>query len=294
MQNDSIIVYGEVLFDHFPNGRKILGGAPFNVAWHLQAFGQQPCLISRIGKDSDGNQIKSEMQRWGIGVDYLQEDSLHPTGQVEITISHGEPSYHIVPNQAYDFIEQKRLEYLNGAGFLYHGTLAARSPVSRQTLTSLANEHQGKIFIDVNLRPPWWDLSDVSLLIREADWLKLNLNELKALEGNIGNIKQCMEKLLTQHRLEGVIVTCGETGALALDKIGRYFSVSPVWSDELVDTVGAGDAFSAVMLLGLNLGWELHMTMERAQQFASALTCKTGAIVDDWNFYEPFIKDWSL
>jgi fructokinase len=291
MTNKTITVFGEVLVDHFPDGNKILGGAPFNVAWHLQAFGGNPQFISRIGNDPTGNQIRTAMRLWGMNLDYLQQDPTYPTGQVQVTIEHSEPSYAILPDQAYDHIEMSGL-LGNHTGILYHGTLATRSTLSRQTLASLKALHQGKIFIDVNLRQPWWNKADVLGLIKDADWVKLNLHELQALQDDVTDFKTSMKEFLCRYKLEGIIVTCGEEGALALDNSGEFFSVSPTSSVELIDTVGAGDAFSAILLLGLNFGWSLRQTMERAQLFASAITGQRGATVGDLNFYQPFIASW--
>ncbi|WP_411726226.1 carbohydrate kinase family protein [Methyloglobulus sp.] len=294
MKNNPITVFGEVLSDHFPDDNKVLGGAPFNVAWHLQAFGQKPQLISRVGNDLTGNQIRTAMQIWGMNLDYLQTDSTYPTGQVQVTIEHGEPAYSILANQAYDHIQMPGLNNINHTGILYHGTLAVRSPRSRQTLAALKALHQGKIFIDVNLRQPWWSKADVLQLINDADWVKLNLHELHALQDDVADIKASMEALLSRHELEVIIVTCSEEGALALNNTGEFSPVSPISSVDLIDTVGAGDAFSAILLLGFNLGWTLGETMERAQSFASAMTGQRGATVDDLNFYKPFVASWLL
>lgn len=294
MKNNPIIVFGEVLFDHFPDGEKVMGGAPFNVAWHLQAFGQEPQFISRVGSDPTGNRIRSAMRLWGMGLDFLQQDSTYPTGRVQVAIEHGEPAYSILANQAYDHIQLPGLNSIMHTGILYHGTLAVRSPRSRQTLATLKASHQGKIFIDVNLRQPWWSKTDALQLINDADWVKLNLHELHALQDGATDIRASMEVFLSRHGLEAVIVTCGEEGALALNNTGEFFSVSPVSSVDFIDTVGAGDAFSAILLLGLNLGWTLGETMERAQLFASAMTGQRGATVDDLNFYKPFVASWLL
>ncbi|MEQ1545232.1 carbohydrate kinase [Methyloglobulus sp.] len=289
MENNPIIVFGEVLFDHFPNGERVMGGAPFNVAWHTQAFGQTPLFISRVGPDATGSLIRAAMRLWGMNLDFLQQGSIYQTGRVQVTIECGEPSYSILPDQAYDHIQMQGLAGIKHTGILYHGTLATRSPVSRNTLISLKKLHQGRIFIDVNLRQPWWNKSDVLNLIKDADWIKVNLRELQALQDNMADIQTNMEKFLFQYNLEGIIVTCAEKGALALNKAGEFFSVVPTTSVDVIDTVGAGDAFSAILLLGLNLGWPLGQTMERAQAFASAMTGQRGATVNDLNFYKPFL-----
>ena len=292
MQNNAVTVFGEVLFDHFPDGTKVLGGAPFNVAWHLQAFGQQPQFISCVGADTDGNQIQTAMQSWGMNLGFLQQDSTYPTGRVQVVIQHGEPSYAILPDQAYDHIEMQGLSSISPIGILYHGTLAVRSAVSRNTLAALKTLHQGKIFVDVNLRQPWWNKAEVLRSFNDADWLKLNFQELRELKDDVTDIRASMEELLYRYKLKGIIITCGKEGALAMNNAGEFCSVSPTALVSLIDTVGAGDAFSAILLLGLNLGWTLGQSMERAQLFASAITGQRGATVDDLNFYQPFISSW--
>jgi fructokinase len=147
MKNKSIILFGEALFDHFPDGTKVLGGAPFNVAWHLQAFGQSPDFISRVGKDISGDQIRNRMHKWGIKTAFLQDDSTHSTGQVQITIEHGEPTYAILPDQAYDHINYVNLANVNRSGILYHGTLATRSTASKRTLEIIKSSHTGKFLL---------------------------------------------------------------------------------------------------------------------------------------------------
>ncbi|MBK8815741.1 MAG: carbohydrate kinase [Methylococcaceae bacterium] len=294
MKDNSFTIFGEVLFDHFPDGKSVLGGAPLNVAWHLQAFRQNHVFISRIGDDSDGDKIRTAMQSWGMKTDFLQTDLLHPTGQVDVRFIDGEPSYNIVENQSYDHIELAPLHTINRTGILYHGTLAARSITSNSTLSTLKRLHLGKIFVDINLREPWWNKNKVLELIRDADWIKLNIDELKALNGNINDIKSSMASLLTDYDMQGIILTCGEVGASILNSDGEYYNVSPAIKTDVIDTVGAGDAFSTVMLLGINLGWELELTMQRAQEFASAIIGRNGATVSDINFYKPFIAAWHL
>ncbi|MDO9423073.1 MAG: PfkB family carbohydrate kinase [Methylobacter sp.] len=289
-----ILIFGEVLFDHFPDGSCVLGGAPFNVAWHLQAFGQQPCFISRVGLDAMGDAVLTAMQEWQMDVSGLQRDRLHPTGTVQVSIEQGEPSYAIVPEQAYDFIAASELP-MNGAdGLLYHGSLALRHEVSRRALAALKQQHRGKLFMDVNLREPWWNKTDIVALVDDADWAKLNHHELQALQPEPAGLDVAMSLFLTAHKLEGLIVTLGERGALAINAPGESGLVTPTQTVEIVDTVGAGDAFASVLMLGINLGWPLQLTLERAQAFASALVGRRGATIQDIRFYRPFVQSWML
>ena len=111
-----LFIFGEVLFDCFPGGEQILGGAPFNVAWHLQALGDRPLFISRIGEDAQGGQILQAMRQWGMETGAMQIDTTRPTGRVEVRITNNEPSYDIVADSAYDRISAADLPDCSGGG----------------------------------------------------------------------------------------------------------------------------------------------------------------------------------
>lgn len=287
-----ILVFGEVLFDHFPDGSRVLGGAPFNVAWHLQAFGAAPRFISRIGDDPAGHEIAELMEAWGMSREGLQTDPLHPTGSVRVMIENDEPHYDIVADCAYDFIAAELLAAKNTEGILYHGSLAVRNPVARRALQALKARHQGKIFIDVNLRPPWWEREILHELLHDADWVKLNEDELVQLVPNSNGLENAMRTFCARFELETLIVTRGAGGAVGWD--GRHFvTVAPPADATVVDTVGAGDAFAALSLFGLSRRWSLETTLERAQTFAVALVGKRGATVADREFYRSFGAQWS-
>ena len=291
--NKQIAIIGEVLFDQFPDDQQILGGAPFNVAWHLQAFGQRPCFISRVGNDVLGRQIRSAMATWNMNTDNLQIDPDYPTGRVSISFNHGEPDYQILDNQAYDFIDSNQIEPTAQYHIIYHGTLALRHIVSEQTVQQLKLQNNGKVFIDVNLREPWWQAGQVKQWLTSADWLKLNRHELALLAPEQDSLENTMRRLLQEYELEILVVTCGSQGAIAMTH-NDVFEVAPVTEHTVVDTVGAGDAFAAVMLLGMEYGWPLPLTMNRAQDFASALVTQKGATVQELRFYQRFIDDWNL
>lgn len=292
MTYKQLALFGEVLFDQFPDGQQVLGGAPFNVAWHLQAFGLKPCFISRVGDDAKAEHIKRAMQTGGMATNQLQTDYDHSTGVVQITLNNGEPSYAILPSQAYDFIAADQLELATQYAVIYHGTLALRHATSAHALEVLKARHQGKIFVDVNLREPWWQVEQVKHIIDQAHWVKLNQHELAHLQPFPLDLKEAMALFLARHHLEVLVVTCGEQGAIAMSQSRELIEVTPTTHLAVVDTVGAGDAFAAVLLLGLQRGWSLAVTMNRAQDFASALVTQRGAIVQDFGFYQPFIEAW--
>ncbi len=287
------VIFGEVLYDRFPDGHVVLGGAPFNVAWHLQAFNQSPLLISRVGNDSLGRNILQAMQDHAMNRAGLQQDSQHPTGTVDVHFTDGEPRYEIVEQRAYDFIQTDSLPPF-AASLLYHGTLALRHSVSAATLTHLKKDCHAPIFLDVNLRPPWWTMQTVQASLQGARWVKLNEEELNLLVTETAGLTAKSQTLLDHYKLELLIVTRGDQGATAYTADGRQTSVRPDKKTTVVDTVGAGDAFTSVTITGLLNNWPLHDTLQRAQSFASALVGVRGATVQDADFYRAFSERWEL
>ncbi len=287
------VIFGEVLFDHFPDDSLVLGGAPFNVAWHLQAFGVGPLFISRVGDDEPGRSIRYSMQDWGMDTTRLQIDSMHSTGTVEIEIYNGEPSYEIVIDQAYDFIDENQIAKIKGGALLYEGSLIMRNLSSREALIALRKKLNLPVFVDVNLRDPWWDRYTVSLQLEAARWAKLNSHELHELSPVDGEVEAQAKALQEACGLSLLIVTQGEEGAFARNAQGKIFRVEPKLNISVVDVVGAGDAFSAVMLLGLLSGWDWKISLKRAQSFASAVVGIRGATPTNKEFYSRYIERWS-
>jgi len=288
------VIFGEVLYDRFPDGSTVLGGAPFNVAWHLQAFGVAPLFISRVGDDALGRRIRNTMHAWEMDTSGLQLDSAHPTGSVDISIEGSEPSFDIVDNQAYDFIDPATVPPLPDCVLLYHGSLAVRNAGSGQALQQLQQGRDLQRLVDVNLRPPWWQRETVLSLLQGARWVKLNEAELVLLVPEADALQEQMQYLQARCGAELVVVTRGAAGAMALTATGEEFRVTPQGQGEVIDTVGAGDAFTSVLLLGLLRDWSLPLMLERAQAFASAITGIRGATRNDPGFYQPFMDDWKL
>lgn len=290
------VILGEVLFDQFSDGTTVLGGAPFNVAWHLQGFGLDPLFISRVGADALGDRVQEAMADWGMSLAGLQIDSHRPTGVVQVRLEGGQPHYSILPYQAYDFIEPtsalQAVANLDGR-CLYHGSLIARHAISQSTLQALRARGL-PVFLDINLRAPWWNLASVFNLLDGTRWLKLNDAELAVIRGGLlpdAEIAPAAEGLRRSHGLELLAVTLGADGALIVTAEETLRVASP--TVDVVDTVGAGDAFSAVMLLGLWHNWPLPLTLSRAAEFAAAVCRQRGAIGNDRAVYAAHITRWS-
>lgn len=290
----SPLIYGEVLFDCFPDGSAVLGGAPFNVAWHLHGMGMAPLMISAVGDDDHGKLVLNKMRQWGMDTSGVQVSQTYPTGQVTVSFNDGEPSYEIVPDQAYDHMVY---ETVNTAlqnrkhALLYHGSLVMRTEQTKQHITALVNDYQLPVFVDVNLRAPWWQKQDVRDAIARAKWVKLNEHELALVSGkNIQNelqLREAAQALYANYNMELLIVTLGEKGALCLHG-GGFVQGNPVPVKNLVDTVGAGDSFSAVMIAGILQQWPIQKTLDQALAFASAVCHMRGATTMDRQLYENF------
>lgn len=285
-----LYIFGEVLFDCFPTGEEILGGAPFNVAWHLQALGNQPSFISRVGKDTNGSKILNAMKKWGMDTTLVQIDDKNPTGKVQVRIQNDEPNYNIVANSAYDFISDDMLSGNIADGILYHGTLCLRNQVSRSAYSKIIQNKKLKIFLDVNLRAPWWKKDEIFTWLKKAHWVKMNQDELKLLAGTAKDITLQMAELQMTYGLEQLIVTRGGQGTIIRTANGDQHSLVPHKIERLVDTVGAGDSFSAVYIHGLLAGLPIDINLHNAQQFASKVIGLRGATTADLNFYNEFIS----
>lgn len=284
-------IFGEVLFDHFPDGRRVLGGAPFNVAWNLAALGEDPLLLSRVGTDADGTSVRVAMQVRGLDTAGLQKGPGEHTGQVRVRIEDGEPAYEIIQPVAWDAIEKP--DPLPRCGLLYHGSLALRSACSRASLMALRAAGPQTVFVDVNLRDPWWDHETVTALLDGAHWAKFNEHELDRLAPPGDRPKARARAAIERHGLQALLLTGGERGARLFTASGEILEARPERQVKVVDTVGAGDAFAAVVMLGILREWPLQTSLDRAQAFASAVVGQRGATVHDMAFYEPFAAAWN-
>lgn len=291
------LIFGEVLFDEFPDGNSILGGAPFNVAWHLQGFGLQPCLISAIGDDALGKQVLQTMEQWGMDTSGVQVLTGEATGRVSISLQQGQPSFDILDHQAYDAIsiDNQLLSSTSEFAVLYHGSLAARHAVSRTTLQTYIRQLHVPVFIDINLRPPWWQRSLIESLAGTGTWLKINEHELAAWHGRDSLPREQWlpqaRELIQRYGLELLILTQGEAGASYITA-EQEISGAPPPVTRMLDTVGAGDAFSAVTLAGLLLNWPRELTLQRALAFSSRLCAIRGATTLDTALYSETLGSW--
>ncbi|AMV72638.1 carbohydrate kinase [Desulfuromonas carbonis] len=288
----SPVIFGEVLFDCFEDGSRILGGAPFNVAWHLQAFGVPPLFISRVGNDPAGDEVYARMRHWHLATCGLQRDPDRGTGLVRVLLADGQPAFDIAAERAFDYIDSAAFPALPPTALVYHGSLGVRHPTAAAALGALLDTTQAQVFLDINLRPPWWRREQVEKLLQRAHWVKINEDELHTLAPGPGTLEEKAEKFIARYELALLLVTCGARGAFALDRAGSCHQVAPAGKTRVIDTVGAGDAFAAVSILGLLRAWPLPKTLARAQQFASQIVGLRGALSHDLNLYAQLRSAW--
>jgi len=242
-----IVGIGELLWDVYPDGRKVAGGAPFNFAFHCQQLGHEAVIVSRVGDDELGRELREEVKRLGISDEFIQTDRDHPTGTVRVTVDDGGlPSYEIVEDVAWDYIEwNSLLESLNRKmDALCFGTLASRRWTTRETVERLSSHWSSRtepalIVCDINLRPTGPDEFFVHWAKRHCDWLKLNDAELIKLSRGLVPFEFGEEVRVR-------IVTRGSQGCTVFAN-GEAVHEPPVPA-RVVDTVGAGDAFTAAMV----------------------------------------------
>jgi fructokinase len=281
-----ICSFGEVLWDDFPSGR-LPGGAPMNVAIGLQNLGIPTAMISRVGQDELGRDIKAFMQSQNCSTDWVQTDPQHGTGIVKVHASPtGENRYEIVQPIAWDFIEctPETIELVKQAKAIIFGTLACRDAVSRNTLLTLLKSAPLKIY-DVNFRPPFYDQALVEMLLAQADIVKMNDDELNIISAwyameNTGETAQ-MQYLKDKFNLKIVIVTRGANGAICLDHSGVYESKG--FKVQVQDTVGSGDAFLA--------GFLKNLLDDKAPDHSLKYACALGALVASHKGANPVIKE---
>lgn len=295
----SVLVFGETLVDQF-HDRDVLGGAPFNVACHLAALGVHPVLVTRAGKDEQGEQLMQAMTARGLDMSGVQSDPARPTGRVVVTEHANGHVFDILPDQAYDHIHASmaRMAALSAhPSLVYFGTLAQRGN-SRRALREILGAVDTLAFLDVNLRDPWVDPEALDVSLRRAAVVKMNDDELPRICGLFGLEGSTMETqaaaLLARFDLHRLVVTQGPAGAWSMNREGKIETVSGQPLPSLVDTVGAGDGFASVFMLGMLRGWPLLTRVARADAFARAICGIRGAVPTTPDFYTPFIRDWQL
>ena len=277
--DNEILCVGEILWDALPDGL-FLGGAPFNVACHLQALGREAAFVSRVGDDRLGQEALRRMRIRGLDTDLMQIDDSLPTGFVQVDAGEtSEPDYDILEPAAWDAITytDALAKHASHAEALVCGSLAQRAPTSRQTIQHLCDADVLCAF-DVNLRPPYVDREGIERSLRAADVVKLNDAELRRLRGWFAlpeGPEAAMGDLAETFGCRTVCVTWGGEGA-RLWAEGECWH-HPGYAVEIADTVGAGDAFLAALLTGLLTGRRGDALLDLANRLGAYVASRAGA-----------------
>ena len=290
-----ILVIGEILFDEFPNDKR-LGGAPFNFAYHLKNFGFDVRFISKIGIDDAGKEILHQLELSGFDLDDIQLDPVHATGRVNVELDKkGVPQFDIVSDVAYDYIAfmpDHHSNLIRDARLIYFGSLVQRSKTGFENIQAFisAGASDAVNFYDINLRAGCYHKAILEKSLQKADILKLNIEELEKLKQMLSIKKdnhQCIQYLIKEYALNTLSLTKGELGSELFTEKGS-FSSNSMKAIKVVDSVGAGDAYAAMLAAGILKNWQPQDIMERASLFSSRICEIKGAIPESPFFYQPF------
>jgi fructokinase len=284
-----IVGLGELLWDLLPGGKQ-LGGAPANFTVMSARLGNRGVIASRVGRDALGEEARAYLAPLPAELDYLQMDEEHATGSVSVTLQDGQPEYVIHQPVAWDFLActPEWLALAQRADAVCFGTLAQRHDVSREAIHAFlaaASENCVRVF-DVNLRKPFYDARVLTDSLQRATLLKLNEIEMPVVMSLLGlaensgsdeaSLLQSAQQLLDRFPLKLVCITMGSQGSLLVkpEAYHRHHGIAT----EVVDTVGAGDAFTAALVSFYLRGAPLAVLNEAGNRWGSWVASQRGAM----------------
>jgi fructokinase len=283
--------FGEILWDILP-GKKCLGGAPFNCGAHLNRLGFKTSMISALGNDQLGQEALALVEKEAVSSRFINILSGIPTGFTNVVLDRGKPSYEFNSPCAWDYIElnpRVKKEFLSTHWDVFcFGSLAQRSFVSCKTLYSLLDEINADIkFFDINLRKTFYTKSVIEQSLKHADILKMNDEELPVVSNLLeipGSVSTIIENIINKYELQGIIITAGKDGTTAYFN-NREYRTFP-GDVPVVDTVGAGDSFSAAFLASYITGHSVPDALNAGSILADFVVSHSGALPE----YDPEIR----
>lgn len=277
-----VIGIGEVLWDLLPKGKQ-LGGAPANFTYHARIQGARALLISAIGADELGQEVQARLAKLQLDPAFVQIHGKLPTGTVSVAVSpSGEAGYTIHENVAWDCIswDENMTQLALEADAICFGTLAQRSFISRSTIQALLQHAHPECLkvLDLNLREGFWNEQTIIRSLELANVLKLNEGEwmtISRLLGLPGDLETGLPALMAKFDLQLVAMTRGPRGSLLVTP--DQVDAQPAHPVTVVDTVGAGDSFTAALVAGLLRGLPLSEVHARASALAAFVCTQGGA-----------------
>jgi fructokinase len=280
-----IVGIGELLWDVYPDGRKVAGGAPFNFAFHCRQLGHPAVIVSRVGDDDLGRELREEVRRLGLSDEYIQTDRDHPTGTVRVALDANKvPRYTIAQDVAWDYIGCPDTLYPFAASVpaVCYGTLGQRTTIGRAAIADFTSHVRlGLRVFDVNLRGSPIDRGWLQGTIFDSNWVKVNDDELTMLADlfamrSMQLVQMFFDIGLTRSGLW--LVTRGADGVEIFRPLTAGSTIrEPGVPSEIVDTVGAGDAFTAATVCLHLEGRPLHECARFANHYAGRVCEHQGA-----------------
>jgi fructokinase len=289
MAKPVVVGIGEVLWDVLPGGKQ-LGGAPANFAYHANALGAEGVVVSRVGDDDPGREILARLDALALDRSRVSTDPRYTTGRVDVRVDGaGVPEYVIHAPAAWDFIplDAPLLDAARRADAVCFGSLAQRSPLSRESIRQFLRVTRPtclRVF-DINLRQAFYSRQVLEDSLRACDVLKLNDAELPVVARVLHVVGEPIQSpalstaraLLDRYPLRLVAFTRGHAGSLLLARGGETSDHPGIPVPRLADTVGAGDAFTAALVMGLMADRDLDAINAAANRLAAYVCTQPGA-----------------
>ncbi len=281
-----IVGIGELLWDILPSGKKQIGGAPANFAYHTNNFEAKGAVISAIGNDEDGRKILNNLKQKGIITEHIQVNKKVKTGTVNIKYDNDKvPIFTINENTAWDNIKviEETKKFIKKADAICYGTLSQRNRISQKAIISYIKSTKPeclKIY-DINIRQNYYNKNIIQNTLELSDILKISEEELSTVAevlGLSGTNKDILKNILTKYSLKVIAYTKGRNGANLIFKNNTIKHKG--YKTKVVDTVGCGDAFTAILALGILKQNSYENILKDANKIASYVASKKGAMPD--------------
>lgn len=273
---------GELLWDLLPFGKK-LGGAPANFAYHAQVLGAKSYVVSSVGDDVLGKEIVVQLDDINFDTNYLEISYIHPTGTVEVKLDeNGKPDFIIHEDVAWDFISfnESIRDLSSELDAVCFGSLAQRSEISRKSIRQMIKstpENCLRIY-DINLRQNYYNAEIIEKSLNYANCFKLNEDEFPIVSDLLsisGTEQTILDELLSRFDLKIIALTKGSEGSvLHTPDESSFLKPDKV---KVIDTVGAGDAFTAALGIGLLKELPIKTIHEQAMQLSAYVCTQKGA-----------------
>lgn len=287
---------GEILWDVYPDSKR-LGGAPFNFIYHVKKLNGYANFVSSVGNDDNGKEILNFLIKNDFNVETIFIDNYHATGKVLVTLDENKtPHFKMSSTASFDFLQltEKAKQVIEEADLIYFGTFTSRSDISRKTIQSVLNKPNKKYFCDLNLRHDFYTIDFIEQALISSNVLKINEEEFHKLQIMFSfpsNFEKAIQKLISNYKIDLIAVTMGEKGSKLFSKSELHFYQQE--KIDVVDTLGAGDAFSAILCLCYLNNFSLEETNQLANKFAGEICKINGAIPENDDFYLDYLKKFN-